>query len=72
MLNHARLLVLCAHHVSGGVVEKQDGHICSITELNKLRRLRGTIGINGAVVTNEAKTDARDGCIAADGRDTVA
>src|SRR5210317_1770663 len=45
VLDHSRLLVLCADHITRRVVEKNYRVICLVAQLQKLRRLGGAIRI---------------------------
>ena len=58
VLDHARLFVLGTHHIACGVLEKNDRQIRLITELNKLRHLIRTIGINRPIVANHRTGNA--------------
>ena len=67
MFDHPSLFVLSTDHVPGRIVEEQNRHVCSVTELYKLRGLRRTIWVNRPVVTDKAKADARNRCISTHG-----
>ena len=66
MLDHARLFVLGADHVTGGVVQKDDRQVRLIAELEKLRRLGGAVRVDRAVVADDAAGLTEDPGLQAD------
>src|SRR5690554_4373290 len=56
MLDHAVLLGVRAHHEAGSVMEKEDGGVALLAELDELGGLGGTFGGDGAVVADNAAT----------------